>query len=460
MRGDTLLALALASVSFGCTDPACDPGAIADALAAAAPGDTVSIGECTVTGDFTVPAGVTLVGLGPDRSRIASAGMVALTIETRDGRTSAVRELAVHSDGCAAIVARGDGALSMRAVRVDTPSGIGLGAEGLASLELEDVQTLGPIEAGISPGRVQLPPYACDPAMPATHGIVLVRVADARLTTVDTIGYAAFGALLVESHTTWRAGLLADHIGTGLAVVGGDAELTDLELRGARQDVAPVESFNAVFLDAAIQSAGLLVTDGEVFGLFQQGGSTEHEDLTVRSNGFAGVWAQSADALRISGAMSRITDNGFAGVAAYTTGMLAVSDATIGTTRDGIAIDGARVVHAADGIHAVGVSAAELARLQLDDNERVGLLVDLAGGSTDALTLSAIAVAGTGSELGAVAQNGTVAAGWDVAIARDAITMANDVAFSGTLDVTSVVGPSCLPVVDAVVASGLSSLVP
>src|SRR5689334_20668012 len=53
----------------------CDAPGLTAALATAGPGDTIVIGSCTISGEFVVPAGVTVKG----------SGIAASTVTTRLG---------------------------------------------------------------------------------------------------------------------------------------------------------------------------------------------------------------------------------------------------------------------------------------------------------------------------------------------------------------------------------------
>ncbi len=410
-----------------------------------------------------MPPGVTLRGRGPESSVVQSSAGIAVSSSTLAGPPTFLEGFTIRSGGCAGLVARGDGELEASNLVIEVERGIGIGAEGLARLALRNVEVNGPIEPGVSPASIPLPPYACAPGQPASHGIVAVRISELTFEEVNAHGFAAFGALLVESNSVWRGGASSDHIGAGLEVVGGRAELVDLELCGARQDLAPIESFNGVFVGgAAITSERLRVCDGEVFGLFHAGSVGTHTDLVAESNGFAGVWSQDSASLTLRGVETALRSNGFAGVATFDVEDVNIADAVVTGTRPGlVTVGGAGSVRAADGLHLVGIDNASLTRLRLTDNERVGVLVDLEGGSTASLALEGVRVEAMGAEvLGAVAQNGTVETGWDAEVSRATDLARNDAAFAGVLDIAGAVGPSCFPVVDAVVAGGIGALVP
>src|SRR5687768_16622505 len=90
--------------------PHCDPVSLQEALSRATPGDTISIGACTVSGTFEVPAGVTLAGQSSTSSKIVGApAQPALRLVPGSPATT-LRNLTVESQGQLAIIARGAGA--------------------------------------------------------------------------------------------------------------------------------------------------------------------------------------------------------------------------------------------------------------------------------------------------------------------------------------------------------------
>lgn len=410
--------------------------------------------------DLEVPAGVTLRGSGPSTSVVRAASTVAVRLSTGASGVTRLEALTVMSDACAGVVIDGSGEAVVDRVRVEVGRGIGLGVEAVSRVTLSDVDVIGPVADGSAPSAIPLPPYRCATSDPATHGIVLARVVDAELTRVTSRGFVGFGALFVESTVTWSGGASSDHVGVGLEVYGGSVTLTDVELCGARQDAAPIESFNGVFLGGAeVSSVRLRVCDGQVFGLFHDRATATHSELSVIDHGFAGVWAQDAPMLELRGATLR--GNAFAGVAAFRVGALVMSDALVEATTEGLITMGSGgAVRAADGVHVVDTPSSILTRVTLLENARVGLLHDLAGRTTADIVVREVRVSGTGTSLGAIVQNGTVTAGWDSGVVRDGVTRANDLAFTGTLPIAGAVGPSCLPVIDGVVSGGLSTLVP
>lgn len=441
----------------------CGGDALAQALAAASAGDTVEVGACRIEGAFTVPAGVTLAGAGPAESiLVGPAGGVALTLEPGEIATTA-RGLRVEApDGCAAIAARGGGAgsVALEDVGVVVARGIGIGLEGLAGATLFRVDVRG----GLAPEDTDLaspplPPYTCENATPATHGLAAVEVAEATLQDVTIAGFAAVEALLLDGATTWVGGGATDFVGTGIEVWGGTATLTDLSIVRARDGMAPIESYGVVLAGGAeVDTSGLVVEQGDSIGVFCDAAVTTHESLQVTNNGFAGVWAQNVTGFSLTGESSRIAGNGFAGVAIVDSSGAVLRDARIESTVEKLGLAGpSATVRAADGVHVVR-SAVDLGDLALASNARVGLLLELGGGSTEDASIEGVVVEAEGEALGAIAQNGDVVAGWDDGVTRQGATAVNDPLFADTLGVASGVGPSCIPEPGELAIDGLAGL--
>ncbi len=92
---------------------------------------------------------------------------------------------------------------------------MGIAVQDLSSLSLERVEVLGALVDGAIPATVPLPPYSCETADPATHGIVAVDVRDATLRDVETDGFAAYGALFVGTTFPGKAGAPTGISGAG-----------------------------------------------------------------------------------------------------------------------------------------------------------------------------------------------------------------------------------------------------
>lgn len=417
-------------------------------------GEIVLLGACTVSGPLVVPAGVELRGRGEDTVLDGASGQA---VRLEPGTTStALSNLVVRSRGCAAVVAQGLGQARIEDVRIVAERGVGVALETQA--ELTNVALEGALTAtSIEDTAPMLPPYACGSGDLATHGLVLVD-SEATLVNVSVSGFAAFGALSIRSNLIWRGGGVRTNLGAGLEVVGGTADLEDLALDDTHNGVGAIEAYSAIFVGpATVTSVGLEVTGSRSYGLFHAGEvDASHSDFIVSDNVFAGVWAQ--DGASIGLLRGTLERNGFAAVAAFDSPALGMDAVLVADTTESAALFGLRTVRAADGLHLVR-SAASLRETTFSNNGRVGMLVDLGGGSTDELMLAGLVADGAGAALGVVAQNGMVVPGWDVDVDRQGATAANDLALAEVLDIAEAVGPPCLPALGGIDASGLAGLV-
>jgi len=451
---DELLKLLFAAavvLAAGCQEtpepaPVTDAEALTAALEAAELGDVVRLGVCHVAGNFVVPDGVTLVGAGAGQSVIDSDERAAVMVIGDIGMPR-VADLSIVSGGAAGLVVMGEGSggsAEIEGVTIEATLGVGLAAEALAELTLNDVTISGPV----TPTNVNRLPIIdgvdleTAATMTATHGLVLNEVEAAELTDVEVSGFASLGALLIESGTTWRGGGAAGNLLTGLGAVGGEATFEDVALTGTLQGMRATPASNAVFVGGVtVESTGLTIADSAGYGLLHNGITAHHVDLVAEDNADTALWAQGCPELELSGTGTRMTGNAFAGVVAVDS-----TDVTI----QGAQIDGTRLaprmfeeggtVNAGDGVQLVDpVGTVNVEDVSFTGNERVGLLIDLGGASMESLTIRDVEVDGTGDELGAVAQGAEPPAGWDAEVTRAGVTAENDATHTEALSVAETI---------------------
>jgi hypothetical protein len=455
----TFEAWALVLLLGGCGSDPCDAGALRDELADARAGDTVRIGSCRIEGSFEVPAGVLLRGAGHGTVLASSGQTAVLTAAAGDG-TTAIRDLSVESDGTIGILVRGVAGVDLSGLAVTATRGIGIGIEDTPTVSLENVSLVGPVTAD----NARDVPIGPTPDETATHGLVLLGVADAQLSDVRASGFASFGVLAHDCDVTWQGGGAPGSLGVGLAIAGGTATLTDLDLSGNLRGGELESPLAALFLEgASIDSTGLTVRGGEGIGLMHVGAQAVHRDLTVEDNTDAGVWVQDATSFELSGAATHVSGNRFAGLAVVDSSNVSIRDARIESTATALhVVEDTGTVEVGDGIQLVrSTQAIDLRDLALSANERVGLLVDLGGGSDADVAITSVQVDGT--SYGAIVQNGTRRDDWDAGIDRQGDTATNDATLlqSGDrLDITDLVGPNCLPELPDLAGSGLDAIVP
>lgn len=408
----------------------CSREALEAALLEATVGDVVEVGSCEVRGDFVVPPGVRLEGQGADRtSLVGVSGGAALTLVPGDDRTS-LAHLAIESDGCAAVLASGAGAVAIEDVVVRVRGGVGLALERGVDAEVTGTSVEGPV----TPENAER--IAPDRPGAATVGLF---AADALLALegVDVHGFAAAGAVLLASQTSWEGGLVDENLGLGLLVQGGDARLASLEIAHTLRGSLLAPAFGAVLNGGAtVSSQALTIRDGEGPGLLATHASGRHAALEVIGNADVGVWLSGASALSIEG--GRIADNALAGVVVQGSHDVTLRDLVVERTAWAATIvDGLGRQDIADGIELIdSTDGIVLERVSLRDHPRAGAVLDLHGGDGSGIELRDVEASGEG--LGVVTQRGLPRAGWDDGVARDGETAGRDAAFAADGDVLGV----------------------
>lgn len=418
----------------GGADEICDAADLAQALGRGEP--LIRIGACRIDGDFSVPPGVVLAGAGP-------ASVLAGQDVTLEGTTGAaairLEDLTVEAGSRAGVVLRGDGSASVARIAVSAQTGVAFAADGLGTLMMSDVSLTGPVDAT----NASQVPYPPDRTMVATHGLVLAQVGQITMTDVNATGFAGAGVLLLDSETHWEGGGADGNLGIGAHIQGGQAELVDVSLSGTLRGTWGVPTYGGAFTATAAVDTTNLTADDNWFGLLQHGGSARHAGLSASSNQNAGVWAQYTDSVELEGVLA---NNQFAGFVAYEANGVHLHDSTISTTEEVLRPRGETgTVMVGDGVQLVGTTAgARLTNLDLVDNERVGLLIELDGTGFAAMELSGVRVTAQNGASGAVCQNGTKPSDWDAGVTRTGVTRAADQTIP-SLETVGVVGPCGRP---------------
>jgi hypothetical protein len=410
--GPLLVPAMLAACSSG---PICSEAALAAALQKARSGDTIHIGHCTLTGSFTVPAGVVLTGDGEAASIInAPADHPALVLVPGTAATE-ISQLGVSSKARVAVLARGSGRATIRDVHVAVSLGIGLGVEAADALTLQDVTVQGPVTAANVNGL----PSSLTSTESATYGVVMVHVASAQITNLVTNGFAEGGALFSACTLAWQGGNASSNLGLGVYVEGGSATLTGVEIADTLQGLRLIPAYGAVFTqNATIETQHLSVHEGQGYGILHDTGSGKHIDLDVENNTDAAVWVQGVDSIEVTGTISR---NGFAGVVAVDARSVSIHDAMIDQTKKSLRVlEETGSIEVGDGVQLVrSMLDAHLSQLSLTNNGRVGVLCDLGGNQmVSAADFDHVAIDAPAGAFGAVAENGQAAMGWDSGITR------------------------------------------
>ena len=434
------LALASMLTAISCGGDICDAGDLASALIASQSGDTVAIGNCIVTGNFVVPPGVTVTGLGKTKSRLVSEieSDPLLLLETGTGDPTHIQELGLESLGRAAILTRGDGAIALEYLGITVSRGLGIGSGGTSSVQISGVTLLGPVTRA-SAGNLSPTTTATETA---TFGIAFANT-DVELTGVDIQGFGFAGAAFIDTDVDWRDGIVTENHPIGIYASGAQLSLAEIEVSSTFQGTRPA-AFGGFFDGSEVETTDVSLIDGEGYGLFHLGGTASHLAFSASGNNHAAIWGQSMSSLSVEGT---INDNAFAGIVAASVDQLTLSNVTVSNTntvRKLFDTYGAREI--GDGIQLVyPIMSATVENVTLENNGRIGMLLELAGQTLGGITFTNVSATVTSTvQGGVVAQNGTAPGGWDSGVTRNGTTDAADRSF-GTVPSVGVVGPCDYP---------------
>lgn len=425
-----------------CGSELCSPEDLTSALASATPGSTVVVGACAIRGAFVVPGGVTLDGHAG--SQLLSDGAAPiLTLEA--GAT--VRSLALQVDGGGiGIVSRSGSEVVLESLDLTVTAGVGVYLAG-GPATLADVRMDGPIDdataltAPITEDRI------------GTFGLVardltgVLQLTDVHISDFAVAGVAVNGGELVWTSTRPEPALEGIR-GTGLALFGTTATLTDVEITGLRSGIGPVGLGIVLGPDTAmaeLAATGLSIHDSQGYGVFSQAASVRLSDTSIVHVELAGLRLQGGS---LAATRLRCEGNGGAGVLAIDTESVVLEDVTLLDQRTVGLTSGALSTDVGDGLHMVRDPASATApalRLEvrgatLAGNQRAGILLDADMEAADVL-LESVAVDATGTGLGVIAQNAMVTSGWDAGVSRTGAAVLNDAALSTPLSTVGIMMP-------------------
>lgn len=417
----------------------CERTALLSALEGARAGQTVSLGACTIDGPIEVPAGVRLEGEGVDLSVIRNTSASPGVLLRAGEATTALVDLSVEQ-ASAAYGVRAEGATGgvlLERVRVVASLGAGVGIVSAARARLAAVEIVGPLET-IDPSSLPVEPTWAETA---TFGLVLDASGTAELPIeldrVSVSGFAEVGVYAREAFVRWVAGGSSGNRYVGLLATGGVLDLEDVELSRTVRGARPI-AYGAVFRDAVVGTTNLHLEGGEGYGILQDATQASHEGITVVDQEEAGIWIQHGASAEVAGAT--LTRCALGGIVSVASTGLVVRDSLIESTRLARTVDelyGEMML--GDGIQLVGANAAmEIRDVELRDNARIGLLLELEGGALTSTTIAGVVVSGSGGARGAIVQGGVAPAAWDDGVSRDAATMGNDAATMDPLSFASV----------------------
>lgn len=433
--------------------PVRDALELEQALASAEAGDVIELVAGVYEGSFAVPPGVTVRGQGLDATRIvAPTDLVAISMAGGPSPTR-LSGVSVHADGHFAVVVRGGRAVIADAAVEVAVRGAGIGAEGVEALELSGVRIAG----HVTPASAAMLPPEPTTDTAATHGLVVID-SDVTLSSVDVRGFAVAGVLLRASTFGFRGGRVEDCAGVSVYVSGGDGDLDGVTVQGALQGTALIPSYGVVAADgAALRTRDLVVSDGEGVGVFQSEASADHVDLTAARNRLPGLWAQSSPRLSVVG--GELNGNRLAGIVVARSSDVTLDDLRVSDTGLGVRAVGASPVEFGDGVQLREATESIAIRgVTLTRNARVGLLVEMNGGSGAGIDVAAVVIDGEAEQLGAVAQNGDAPNGWETIERRGAVA-GNDAVFEGELDTFEIVAPTDYRATEGIERDGLAGIV-
>ncbi len=400
----------------------CDASALRRALADAHTGDVVRVGNCRVTGSFSVPAGITLAGSGPDATVIvAPAGRPAVVVTPNDTPT-VVRCFAAEANGAAGVSFEGAGEARAEHLTIRVDTGIGLGATDLDRLSMHDLEVTGSVRADNAEDQPSEP----TPDDAATIGIALAGVREAMAYGTSIRGFAEAGLHAMNTNLTLRATEIREVLPTNVRVVGGHTCVRDLTADHALQGTRLIPAYGLVVAGGGrFVGADVSVTRSEGYAILVDGSSVELDALTLEGSANAGLWVQEGAEAQISDA--HILDNHFAGVRACDASSISISSSEIRGTRNLTRIVGTMPVEIGAGVLLGSSAHVHLAGLEISDNDTVGLVVDLGAGAI--AEIDDVRVSGPDRGFGALAFDdlGWVeSGGWDDGVTREGTVAAND----------------------------------
>lgn len=419
----------------GCSGDPCDRDTIADALANAT-GGTVTLPECTMFGGVTIPPGVALVGAS--KASVVEIGPSDGPIVLQSGGSPArLQNVRVRLFDGVAIESTGTGSVQIEDVEVEVDAGIGVQLDQVATASLVDVEIVGSaVCGGATTG--------------ATHGLRITDVADAQLTNVTVQRFSVAGVAAFNSALTWTGGDANNNMNVGVFAQAGTVMLEDIALDRTCAPPALPHGYAAYFDgQVTVDTQGLSVQENEGFGLVHAGAAgtrplAAHLGLTAINNDKPAVWAQSADALEVSGSL---VGNGSGAVVALDSASLALHDLEVRDTQLIQLVLETTAVPFGDGIQIVGPTpGSSYEDITITNSGRAGLLIDVAGQTLPATTFSNVEITAPAMAIGARAQNGVIPAGWDQGILRTNTSSTADQA-GGPIDPTGVIGPCEQPAI-------------
>ena len=431
-------------------------------LAKAMPGDIVEADPGTYYGPFTIPIGVTLKSTDAGGVRLVydKPGYV-VKMESYASPPTAIEDISIESKASVAVMLVGDKCASLKQIGIKCYKGFGLAGENLSEISMNTVSLSGQI------ANLNSISYPIDPNVYPAIGMVFSSVADVQLEEVDITGFAGFAAIMNDTSGSWASSEIADNIGVGILLDGGNVIMNDLDIiRVENCKLSSCTFSNQVYALAAVggnnlTSSNLGITNNGGIGLFMHQSTGEFVDLNVSDNKKIGVWLQEVSGsgerkgFSLKGTNNTIEGNLGAALVAHSSGDIEIEDASLSTTLM-YPISETEIGSGdwADGIHVVNLAGdLSLRRLTMDNNERIGVLLHGKTDETASITIEGLTISGEG-EYGFRAQGGIDReSAWDDEMDVDEPLAENDAAL--TIDMKESSPRTTLPSVSFISEKGL-----
>jgi len=368
--------------------------------------------------------GVILAGVDRDASVVsAPAGRSAIVVSAHSSPT-VVRCLTAVANEAPGVVVEGTGEARAEHLTVLADTGVGLRATGVGRLALHGLDLVGPVTSANADAQ----PLDPTPEEVGTYGLELTGVGEVTIYGTSITGFALAGLLAAESDVTLRATELSENLGAGAMFVGGQACVRGLTSERSLQGTRLIPAYGLVFTSGAeVHGADVSVIESEGYGILQDDSHLDVETLVLEGNRSGGLWAQGGGETRVAGEGNRIVDNGFAGVRVCGASAVSISDAEISGSRRMTRIVGTRPVEIGAGLLLGDSAHIHLENLRLDENDTVGVVVDLGASAT--YEIVDVYVSGRGEAFGALAHDDVgwlEGGGWDDGITREGAVEIND----------------------------------
>ena len=406
-------------------------------LADALPGDIIEAEPGTYPGPFEIPEGVTLKATAAGGVRLVfdETGYV-VKMHSYDSPPTSLQDIDIESKASVAIMMVGNNDVMLKNIEVKCFKGFGLAAENLSGISMDTVDLVGRIDQTNSIS------YPIDPKVYPAIGVIFSSVADVQMQGVDISGFAGFGAIMNATSGSWASSKIADNIGVGVLLDGGNVVLNNMDIsRIENCKQLNCSSSNEVYALATVggnvlTSTNLNIIDNGGIGLFMYQSSGELADLDVSDNKKMGIWLQevSGSGVRkgfsLKGENNTIENNLGAALVAHSSGDIEIEDTSLSTTLlYPISETELGSEDWADGIQVVNLAGdLSLKRLTMDNNERIGLLLHGKANENATITIEDLVISG-GGEFGFRAQAGIERENaWDSEMDIEETLAENDVA--------------------------------